>query len=102
MAMDFKNLAKLCAEAEENHLFHGKSGEPVTQIGFCGNQMKGKRVHILTGPENHSDLTGKPIMYVKPSDVTIIDIACRDIRAFYNSMNLTIEEFVDEIPKVLH
>ena len=33
MAMDFKGLAKICREAEMNHMVNGKSGEPVAKIG---------------------------------------------------------------------
>jgi len=102
MAMDFKNIAKLCVEAEMKHLINGKSGEPIAQIGVNGDQTNGKYVHILTAPEGHFALTGKPGKYVKRHDLTIVDIACCDIRAFYDSMNWSIEEFIDEIQKVLH
>ena len=100
--MDFKNLAKLCAEAEMNHLIKGKTGEPITQIGVFGDWTQGRLVHILTAPGNHSNLVGKPIRYVERRDLTIVVITCRDIRSFFNNMNWTIEEFIDEIPKVLH
>ena len=102
MAMDFKSLAKLCVEAEMNHRIEAKSGEPMARIGFDGDQTKGKSLHILSAPEGHSALTGRPIKYVKRHDLTIVDIACRDIREFYNNMNRSIEEYIDEIPKVLH
>jgi len=102
MSMDFKGLAKLCAEAEMNHVIYGKSGEPTAQIGFDGDQTKGKSLHILTAPEGYSALTGRPVKYVKRHDLTIVDIACRDIREFYNNMNRSIEEYIDEISKVLH
>lgn len=38
----------------------------------------------------------------KRHDLTIVDIACRDIRSFYSSMNLTVEEFIEEKEKFLH
>jgi hypothetical protein len=102
MMMDFKSLAKLCVDAEMNHITNGKSGEPMAQIGISGDQTKGTCIHILTAPQGHSALTGKPNKYVKQHDLTIVDIACRDIRAFYHNMNWSIEEFIDEISKVLH
>ena len=102
MGMDFKGLARLCVEAEMNHVINGKSGEPVAQLGVSGDQTRGTHVHILTAPGNHSALTGRPVKYVKRHDLTIVHIACRDIRAFYHNMNWSIEEFIDEIPKVLH
>ena len=85
-----------------NHMINGKSGEPVVRVGVTGDRTKETRVHILTAPEGHSALMGKPVKYVKLHDLTIVDVVCRDIRAFYSSRNWILEEFIDEKPKVLH
>lgn len=75
-----------------NHAIRGKSGEPMAQLGVHGDQTKRKRLRILTGG---------PVKYVKRYDLTIVDITCCDIRAFYHSMNWSIE-FIDEKSKVPH
>jgi hypothetical protein len=101
MGMDFKKLAQACVDAEESHAIKHKSGEPRTKIGVQGDQTSSDKIHILTAPHG-KHLMGCPKTYVKKHDVTLIEITCRDIREFYEEMDWTVEEFIDEVAKTLH
>ena len=101
MSIDFKQLAKICVDAEMAHAISKASGEATIDLAASGNRMGSIHTHMITGPPGTPDLSGTPISYSAKYNATTVRVKCEDLRDFYANMGWVMDDFAQDNPRII-